>query len=134
MGQPLAERTVSLVWEGVAAGDRQTAPDGDFGLDHFLPLEHPLGAAQWSASFAGDFLHEESNSTRNVVVVMQPQIEFDIAGRHFYPGDSFWINGTLAMDNGTSLVGSLVLLIDGVFVTTFATNGSFSFLHTPDVS
>ncbi len=134
LGQPLAERTVSLAWEGVAAGDRPTAPDGDFGLNHFLPLEHPLGAAQWSANFAGDFLHEASNSTRNVVVVMQPQIEFSVAGRHFYPGDSFWINGTLAMDNGTSLAGSLVLLIDGVFVTTFATNGSFSFFHTPDVS
>ncbi|MEC8877743.1 MAG: hypothetical protein VX554_01020, partial [Candidatus Thermoplasmatota archaeon] len=81
LDQPLTERTVSLAWEGVAAGNQQTAPDGDFGLNHFLPLEHPLGAAQWNASFVGDFLHEESSSTRNVVVVMQPQIEFNVAGR-----------------------------------------------------
>ena len=134
LGQPLAGRTVSLVWNGVAVGDPQTAPDGDFGLDYFLPLEHPLGSAQWSASFAGDFLHEASSSTRNVVVVMQPQLEFGVAGRHFYPGDGFWVNGTLAMDNGTPLAGSLVLLIDGVFVTTFATDGGFSFFHVPDVS
>ena len=134
LGEPLADETVNLLWEGATIGSTTTEADGDFVLEHQLPITHALGPASWGASYAGNTLHASSSASADVDVLQQTVLELAVAGRHFYPGDSVQVDGSLAMDNGTPLAGSLSLLLDGVFVRVEAADGVFSFSYVPDTS
>ncbi|OIR11281.1 MAG: hypothetical protein BEU05_00875 [Marine Group III euryarchaeote CG-Bathy2] len=134
LGEPLADEAVALSWDGGLVGSATTEADGDFELEIQLPITHALGLTAWEASFDGSALHSGSTASTETTVLQQTVLELAVSGRHFYPGDSVQVDGSLAMDNGTPLAGSLNLLLDGVFVRVEVADGVFSFSYVPDTS
>ena len=134
LGDPLEGRSVTVAWGGVVVGTVVTHLGGDFAYGHDVSMDNPPGDWNWSALFAGDYFHAGDNASQAVTVTLQPALTFSVAPQHIYPGDGFWVNGTLTMDNGTPLTGEPSFLFDGALLFTVTTNGSFSFYHVPDAS
>ena len=132
--EPISEEEIVIKWNDLELGTVITEPDGDFTYDYLVPLDTDLGNVTWSASFAGNFLHDNSTASQISQIYQQTLLTFQLDKYHFYAGDEFIVSGNLTMDNSTHLPGSLVFYFDNVFVESFVTNGTFSFVYTPESS
>ncbi|MDG1543429.1 MAG: hypothetical protein P8R34_00415, partial [archaeon] len=132
LGQPLAEQSVNLVWDGIAIATVTTETDGDFVYVHNIPADHALGNVTWSAEFIDNDLHSGSSESQTSVIFQQTVLSLQSDNIHFYAGETMIISGSLALDNGTLFPGTLGLYFNDVYLESFQTNGSFSFEYVPD--
>lgn len=132
LGQPLAEQSVNLVWDGIAIATVTTETDGDFVYVHNIPADHALGNVTWSAEFIGNDLHSGSSESQTSIIFQQTVLSLQSDNIHFYAGETMIVSGSLTLDNGTLISGTLGLYFNDVYLESFQTNGSFSFEYVPD--
>ena len=134
LGQPMAEQNIEIVWDGVVIATVITETDGDFVYTYSIPSDYDLGNVTWSAEFAGNDLHLGSTESQTSVVFQQSIVSVQSDNTHFYPGESMILSGSLTFDNGTLLPGLLSIFLDGTYLQSFQTNGTFNFEYVPDSS
>ena len=134
LGEPISDEEIQISWNDLILGNVTTESDGDFSYEYLVPLGTPIANLTWSANFAGNFLHDGSETSQLAEIYQQTIVSFITDINHFYSGDQFFISGNLSMDNGSLLAGNLAFYFNDVFVESFTTDGSFSFQFIPESS
>ena len=132
LGLPLSEQSIDLVWNEITIATVTTETDGDFIYNYNVPSDHVLGNVTWSAEFIGNDLHSGSSESQTSVIFQQTVLSLQSDNIHFYAGESMLVSGSLALDNGTLISGTLGLYFNDIYLESFQTNGSFSFEYIPD--
>jgi protocatechuate 3,4-dioxygenase beta subunit len=132
LGQPLSEQSINLVWNEITIATVTTETDGDFIYNYNIPSNHVLGNVTWSAEFIGNDLHSGSSESQTSVIFQQTVLTLQSDNIHFYAGESMLVSGSLALDNGTLISGTLGLYFNDIYLESFQTNGNFSFEYIPD--
>jgi len=112
---PDQELQFNVFWDGEYL-DRVTADtSGDFSLDHFLPVDHPLGSHQLRVNFTGFGWYLPAEGDSNFFVWANTTTTLTEWETPVIVGDKLTLAGTIYNDREQGLDGNVTLRWDGGF-------------------